>query len=95
MRAAEEAALEEKIAKLETQLRKLKLRLRSLRATRSSAAARTHAARDAEIVAAYAEADGRYGTVKQLALEWNLSTKQIHRILSRERKAHASAFGAP
>lgn len=94
MSTAEEAALEEKIAKLELRLRKLKLRLRSIRATRASAAARTHAARDAEILAAYAEADGRYGTVKQLAQEWNLSTKQIHRILSRERKAQPSALGA-
>lgn len=90
MTASDLAAMEARIAELGqdpvlAELRGLKRQRRGLVAGLASGAARLAATqgRDEAIRAAYQVADGRYGTLLALARRFNLSVRQVQRILGR------------
>lgn len=83
MKSWSDQKLDDQIALISQQLAKLKRIRRARKAAQASRLARQHAARDELIQQAYAAAGGAYGVVRDLARQYQLATRQIHRTVRR------------
>ena len=75
------AEIEERIAQLEEELRALKRNRRAILAGKASAHSRRQEKRNAAIRSSWEGSDHKYGLLQKLSTQYNLTTRQIQRIL--------------